>query len=282
MPGSNRCKIMHVAVAAAAIGTLVSCERLSETETGRPAQAVTRVLVVRPERHTVQRAIGEPGSSNRTRPRRSMRKSLVTFAVCTSTLAQRSRRVNFWPSSTFRRWTRKSNRSARRSDKPRRKRPKRRLRCWWQAGVSTALAKLAEVRAGINRAEAELSRWQSETNRVTQLVSDRAASRSLLDETTSKLHAAESVSEEVRAHVKSAEAAVIESRALLDRASADVVASLSSIDFAREDARRAWSAARLHQDRGAVRWSRHSTNHRHGTPDQAWRRCCAAVRHRSA
>ncbi len=199
MPGSNLCKIMHVAVAAAAIGTLVSCERLSETETRRPAQAVARVLVVRPERHTVQRAIGEPGQLE----------SYETTPIHAK-VAGYVRSVNVDIGSAIKKGQLlaelhvpemdaevKQKRAAIGQAQAEKAQAEAAVLVA-QAGVSTALAKLAEVRAGINRAEAELSRWQSETNRVTQLVSDRAVSRSLLDETTSKLHAAESVSEEVR------------------------------------------------------------------------------------
>src|SRR6516165_12240019 len=52
--------IMSLAVAAVA-AVVAGCERATGNQPGRPAQAVTRVEVVKPERHPVQRTVGAPG-----------------------------------------------------------------------------------------------------------------------------------------------------------------------------------------------------------------------------
>src|SRR5215218_3317117 len=49
--------ILAIAAAAAAAG----CERPSEGKSGHAAPAVLRAEVVKPERHSVQRSVGEPG-----------------------------------------------------------------------------------------------------------------------------------------------------------------------------------------------------------------------------
>ena len=51
---------IHLAIAVSAAAAIAGCERPSKQEAGHKAPAVMRVEVVKPERHTVQRAVGEP------------------------------------------------------------------------------------------------------------------------------------------------------------------------------------------------------------------------------
>ena len=61
MPQSPFRRTMRLALAAAITAAAAGCERSSEKKADRSAQPVMRVEVVRPERHTVQRTVGEPG-----------------------------------------------------------------------------------------------------------------------------------------------------------------------------------------------------------------------------
>jgi RND family efflux transporter MFP subunit len=107
-----------------------------------------------------------------------------------------------------------------------------------QAAVTSAEAKLTEAQAGVKRVEAELTRWQQEYRRIEQLFKERAQTGTLLDETRSQLRASEAARDEVHARVKSAEAALVESRASLDQARSDVLAATSNSEVALEDGRR--------------------------------------------
>jgi hypothetical protein len=60
MPKSNFRNMIGIAIAAAA-AVSAGCERPSAGKAGHLAQAVMLVEVVKPERHTVQRSVGEPG-----------------------------------------------------------------------------------------------------------------------------------------------------------------------------------------------------------------------------
>src|SRR5262245_8684071 len=54
-------RMMSLAAMAAAAMLGAGCEQSSGTKSGHPVQPVTKVEVVHPERHTVIRAVGEPG-----------------------------------------------------------------------------------------------------------------------------------------------------------------------------------------------------------------------------
>jgi RND family efflux transporter MFP subunit len=108
-----------------------------------------------------------------------------------------------------------------------------------QAAVTSAEARVVEVQAGVKRSDADLTRWQLEDRRVQQLFDERAQTGTLLDETHNKLHSAEAASDEIRATVRSAEAALSEARSELDKARSDVVAAAANIEVARSQARAA-------------------------------------------
>jgi RND family efflux transporter MFP subunit len=224
-----------VAVAATAAG----CERASEQTARRPAQPVTQVEVVRPERHTVRRTVGEPGQLEavETTPIHAKIAGYVQDVSVDNGYEIKKGQVlaELWVPELQAELRQK--RAAIELAESKEVQAEAAVKVA-EAEVISADARLAEVRAGVKRAEADLARWQSETSRVVKLVSDRAVTGSLLDETQSKLHSAESARDEIRARVKSAEASLVESRASLDQARSDVVAATAAIDVAREDARR--------------------------------------------
>lgn len=198
-----------------------------------------RVDVVRPERHTVQRTVGEPGQleAYETTPIHAKIAGYVNNVSVDigyeikkgQTLAE------LWVPELKAEFQQKRAAVGLAEAKKAQAESAVKLA---QAAVVSAEAKLTEARAGIKRVEADVARWQSETSRAVQLVSDRAVTGSVLDEMKSRLRSAEASRDEVRAEVQSAEAALVESRASLDQARSDLVAATSSVEVAREDARR--------------------------------------------
>jgi multidrug efflux pump subunit AcrA (membrane-fusion protein) len=218
------------------------CEHSSEGKGGHgPAAApVARVEVVRPERRTVRRSVGEPGE-------------LQAFET-TAIHAKISGYVKSWTVNIGAAVKKgqvlaelsvpeleadvQQKEAAVKQAVAKHKLAEAALRVA-EANVKGAEAKLAEVRAGIKRAEADLVRWQAEYKRVEQLFQEQAQTGSLLDETRSKLRAAEATREEVRAQVATAEVAVAQAGAARDQAQAELGAGAAAIDVAREEARRA-------------------------------------------
>jgi HlyD family secretion protein len=228
-----------LAIAVVLATGLGGCSRSTEKKAGHSAQAVMRVEVVKPERHTVQRSVGEPGQ-------------LVAFETTPihAKIAGYVRKINTHIGYDIKKgevlaelYVPELEAELRQEEATVEQAVARKAQA--EAAVKVALAvvgsseaKLAEVQAGVKRSEADLARWQQEFRRIEQLFNERAQTGTLLDETRSKLRSSEATRDEVRAQVKSAEAAVAEARASLDRARSDVVAAASSIDVAREDVRR--------------------------------------------
>jgi HlyD family secretion protein len=240
MPRAALSLISCLATAVILLGPTAGCDHSLEGKGGQAAPPVTRVEVVRPERHTVRRSVGEPGE-------------LQAFET-TAIHAKIPGYVKSW-SVNIGAAVKKGQVLAElfvpelEADVQQRKAAvaqaiaKHKLAGavvrTAEANIAGAEAKLAEVRASIERAKADLIYWQSQTKRVTELVKDSAVTESLLDETQSKLHSAESTLAEVQAQVKTAEVAVTQARAARVQASADLGAADAAIDVAKEDARRA-------------------------------------------
>jgi RND family efflux transporter MFP subunit len=228
-----------LAIAVALAAGPGGCSRPSEKKAVHPAQAAMRVEVVRPERHTVQRSVGEPGQ-------------LVAFETTPihAKIAGYVRKVNVHIGHDIKKgevlaelYVPELEAELRQEEAAVEQAVARKAQA--EAAVKVALAavtsseaKLTEIQAGVKRSEADLARWQQEFRRIEQLFNERAQTGTLLDETRSKLRSSEATRDEVRAQVKSAEAAVAEMRASLDHARSDVAAAASGIDVAREDVRR--------------------------------------------
>ena len=242
MPRSILNAVIGLAAAAVLMATAAGCERTSEGKPGhadRAAPPVAKVEVVRPERQTVRRSVGEPGQFQAFETTAihakipgyveewtvnigaAVKKGQVLAelavpeldaelrqkqAAVEQAIAQRSRPR---PRS---RWPRPTSRAPRRSS--RRPRP-------------ASSGSRPTSPAG-----------KPSTTRVEELFQARAQTGSLLDETRNKLRSSEASREEVRAQVKTAEVALTQSRAALDQARSDVVAAAAAIEVAKEDARR--------------------------------------------
>src|SRR5512135_972739 len=231
---------VRLALAAAITVTAAGCERSSEKKAGRSAQPVMRVEVVQPERHTVQRTVGEPGQleADETTPIHAKIAGYVkdwTVNIGTEIKTGQVLAELWVPEMEA---DLQEKRAAVEQAVARRAQAEAAVKVA-QAAVTSAEAKIAEVRAGIARADADLTRWQLEYRRVEQLLQERAMTGTLVDETRNKLKSAEAARDEVRARVKSAEAALSEARSELDKARSDVVAVAASIDVARSEARHA-------------------------------------------
>jgi HlyD family secretion protein len=227
-----------LALAAFAAG-LCGCSESPKSKAGHPAQAVMRVEVVKPQRHTVQRAVGEPGQ-------------LVAFETTPihAKIAGYVRKVNVHIGYEIKKGevlaelyvpeleAEVKQKSAAVEQAQAKKAQAEAVVKVAVAAIASSEAKLTEVQAGVKRSEADLVRWQQEFRRIEQLFNERAQTGTLLDETRSKLRASEASRDEVRAQVKSAEAAVAEARASLDQTRSDVTATAASIGVAREDVRR--------------------------------------------
>jgi RND family efflux transporter MFP subunit len=229
-----------LATAAILLGPTVGCERSVESKGGQAAPLVTRVEVVRPERQTVRRSVGEPGE--------------IQAFETTAIHARVPGYVKSWTVNIGARvkngqllaelWIPeleadvKQKKAAIEQAVAKDKLAEAMVKVA-EANVAGAQAKLAEVRAGVKRARADLAFQQSQMVRVTELTSKQVVTESLLDETRSKLHSADSALAEIQARVKTSEVAVIQAQAALEQANADRGASAAAIDVAREDERHA-------------------------------------------
>jgi HlyD family secretion protein len=228
-----------LAIAVTLAAGLGGCSFSSEKNDGRPPQSVMRVEVVKPERHTVQRSVGEPGQ-------------LVAYETTPihAKIAGYVRIVNVHIGYEIKKGQVlaelyvpeleaevKQKEAAVDLAEAKRAQAESAVKVAL-AAVSSSEAKLTLALAAVKRVEADLARWQQEFSRIEQLFKERAQTGTLLDETRSKLRSSEASRDEVRAQVKSAEAAVAEMRASFDQAQSDVVAAASSVVVAREDVRR--------------------------------------------
>jgi RND family efflux transporter MFP subunit len=242
MPRSIPNAVHGLAAAAVLMATAAGCARTSEGKPGHADRAtppVAKVEVVRPERQTVRRSVGEPGQfqafettalhakipgyvkSWTVNIGASVKKGQVLAELSVPELEAelRQKRAEVEQAVARRAQTEAAVKMA-------------------EANVAGAEAKFAEARAGISRVEADLARWQSEYRRVEGLFQARAQTGTLLDETRNKVRSSEASLQEVQAHVKTAEVALTQARAALDQSRADVVAADAAIEVAREDARR--------------------------------------------
>jgi RND family efflux transporter MFP subunit len=228
-----------VRLAAAAVVAVVAagCDRSIEKKAGHPAQPVTRVEVVRPERQTVRRTVSEPGQleAYETTPIHAKIAGYVRNVSVDigSEIKKGQVLAEIWVPEVEADLGEK--RAAVEQAQARKAQADAAVKVV-QAAVASAEARVTEVQAGIKRADADLTRWQQEYGRVEQLFNARAQTGTLLDETRSKLRSAESFADEVRAKVKSAEAALSEARSERDKARSDVLAAAASIDVARSAA----------------------------------------------
>jgi RND family efflux transporter MFP subunit len=230
--------VTGLAGAAVAAAVVAGCERSTDKKAGLSAQPVTRVEVVRPERHTVQRAVGEPGQleAYETTPVHAKIAGFVRSVSVDIGYEIKKGQVlaELWVPEVEADLQEK--RAAVEQALARRAQAEAAVQVA-QAAVTSAEARVVEVQAGVKRADADLARWQLEDRRVQQLFTERAQTGTLLDETHNKLHSAEAASDEVRAKVRSAEAALSEARSELDKARSDVAAAAASVEVARSQAR---------------------------------------------
>jgi HlyD family secretion protein len=232
-------KLIGLAIVTATVATTAGCERSGE-KTGQSAQPVTRVEVVQPERHTVQRTVGEPGQLQAYETTPIHAKIAGYIKNWTVNIGYEIKKGQvlaelYVPEVEA---DLQEKRAAVEQAQAKKAQTKAAVKVA-QAAVASSVARVAEVQAGVKRAEADLARWQQEYRRIEQLFNERAQTGTLLDETRSKLHSAEASADEVRAKVKSAEAALSEAQAELDKARSDVVAASASIDVALAEVRHA-------------------------------------------
>lgn len=117
-----------------------------------------------------------------------------------------------------------------------------------EAALVSAKAKLVESQAGIERDQAQYDRWKSELSRITDLADKGAVTRKLQDETENQFRAADSSRRESAAKVRSADAVVAESAANIKKVQADREATESRLEVAKADEQRLralWSYATI-------------------------------------
>ena len=236
LPGFHT--IRKLAAAAVAAAVAAGCARSTETTAGHSAQPAMRVEVVRPERHTVQRRVGEPGQleAEESTPIHAKIAGYVQKVSVDIGDAIKKGQVlaELWVPEVEAAVQEKQ--AAIEQAQAKKAQAEAAVQVA-QAAVASALARVTEAQAGVKRVDADLARWQQEYQRVEQLFNERAQTGTLLDETRNKLRSAESAADEIRAKVKSAEAALSEARSERDKARSDVVAAAASIDVARSEAR---------------------------------------------
>jgi RND family efflux transporter MFP subunit len=229
-----------VGLAACSVALAAGCERPIEKNGSHSAQPVTKVEVVRPERRSVQRTVGEPGQleAYETTPVHAKLAGYVQSVSVDigSEIKKGQVLAELWVPEVEADLQEK--RAAIEQAIARRAQAESAVKVA-ESAVTSAEAKVSEVQAGVKRADADLARWQLEDRRVQQLFNERAQTGTLLDETHNKLQSAEAARDEVRAKVRSAEAALSEARSQLEKARADVLAAAAAIDVARSASRQA-------------------------------------------
>jgi RND family efflux transporter MFP subunit len=230
--------IGHLAAAAIAATVAAGCERSTEKSAGPAVQPVMRVEVVRPERHTVQRRVSEPGQLEAIESTPIHAKIAGYVRSVSVDIGDEIKKgqvlAELWVPEVE--GAVQEKQAAVEQAQAKKAQAEAAVKVA-QAVVASALARLSEAQAGVKRVDADLARWQQEYRRVEQLFHEGAQTGTLLDETRNKLGAAESSADEVRAKVKSAEAALSEARSELDKAGSDVAAAAASIDVARSEVR---------------------------------------------
>jgi HlyD family secretion protein len=215
------------------------CDRSSESKADQIAPAVTRVEIVRPERHTVRRSVDEPGELQafETTPIHAKIAGYVkNWNVNIGATVKKGQVLAELSVPELNAEVRQKEAAVRHAvAKQEQARAAIKMA---EANVAGAAAKLVEVRAGIKRAEADLNLWQFQTERVKGLVNERAMTQQLLEETRSQLRSAEAARAEIDARVKTAEVAVIQSGAARDQADSDLDVATAAIEVAKEDTRR--------------------------------------------
>jgi RND family efflux transporter MFP subunit len=235
--------VIGPATGAILMALIAGCERPSEGKAAHAAGSalpMTRVEVVRPERHTVRRSVGEPGELQAFETTAIHAKIPGYVKEWTVNIGAQVKKgqvlVELSVPEMESDVQQKKAMVALAVAKDKQAGDAVRTAA---ANVAGAEAKLAEVRAGIKRVDADLVRWQAEYKRVEQLFQERAQTGSLLDETRNKLRASEATRDEVQAQVATAEVAVTQVRAARDQADSDLGAAAAAIKVAEEDARHA-------------------------------------------
>jgi RND family efflux transporter MFP subunit len=229
-----------LATAVILLGPAAGCEQSREDQGRQSASSLTRVEVVRPERHTVRRSVSEPGEIQ----------AFETTAIHARVPGYvKSWNVNIGANVKKGQLLAELSVPELEADVQLKKAAVEQAVAKHKlagaavkvadANVAGAEAKLTEVRAGTKRADADLVRWQAEYQRVEQLFKARAQTGSLLDETRNKLHASEATRDEVSAQIVSAEVAVTQAGAARDQAHSDLGAAAAAIEVAKADARHA-------------------------------------------
>ncbi len=216
------------------------CEHSSEGKGGQAAPPLPRVEVVRPQRQTLCRSVGEPGEIQAVETTAIHAKIPGYIKSWTVNIGARVKKGQVLAELSVPEMEAdaQQKKAAVKQAVAKHKLAGAAVRVA-EANVKGAEAKLEEVRASVKRAQADLIYQQSQTNRIRELVSGRAVTESLLDEARSTLHSAESTLTEIQAQVKTAEVAVIQARATEDQARSDLGAAAAAIEVAKEDARRA-------------------------------------------
>jgi HlyD family secretion protein len=238
MPRAHPHLTVAVATGIVLMAVAAGCERPLEGKAGPAAQPVRSVEIVRPERHTVRRNVGQPGelqAFETTAMHAKIPGYVKNWTVNIGAEVKKGQVLaELWVPEMEAELQQK--RAAIEQAVAKHKQAGAAVSVA-EANVAGAEAKLVEVRAGKRRVEADFTRWQAEFRRVGELAAARAQTGSLFDETQSKLRSSEAACEENAAQIKTAEVAVTQSRAALDSAHADVIAAAATIDFAKADAR---------------------------------------------
>src|SRR3954451_12403857 len=159
----NRIKLA-IAVFAAAV--MPGGERPLEQKAGHKAQAVMRVEVVKPERHTVQRTVGEPGQLQAFETTAIHAKIPGYVKQWTVNIGAEVKKgqvlAELWVPEVEADLQEK--RAAVEQAEARRAQAEAAVKVA-QAAVTSAEARVAEAMAGVQRADADRTRWQQEFRR---------------------------------------------------------------------------------------------------------------------
>jgi HlyD family secretion protein len=106
------------------------------------------------------------------------------------------------------------------------------------ASVQATIARVSAAKASVERYRADVDRWESEVERLTNLVRQKVVDRQILDETTRQLRSSTAAREEAEADILTAQADQAAAEASLEKAKVDVVVARAKAGVAEAELKR--------------------------------------------
>jgi RND family efflux transporter MFP subunit len=215
------CKWLSASLAAALLTAAGGCRPAAVEGQAAPApeQPVRKVAVVRPERKTIRREVGQPGVIQAFERTPLVAKIPGYVLKWNADIGQPVRKddvlAELWVPELVSELKYKEEQV----------RQAQKALAMAQARVATAKAQLGEAEAGLGRAEATNNYWKGQSARFTKLVTESVLDKQTQEETLNQFRSAAATLAEAQAKVESARAQQQEAESARDKAEVDVRAA---------------------------------------------------------